>query len=118
MTYKAPVRDLAFALAEAADYGRLAGAFPDADAETVTAVLEGAGQFAGDVLAPLNRSGDLAGARHEGGKVTAAPGFADAYRQFAQGGWNGLAADPNYGGQGLPRALELAMFETVHAANM
>jgi alkylation response protein AidB-like acyl-CoA dehydrogenase len=118
MTYKAPVRDLAFALEEAAGYSRLAGAFPEADAETVAAVLDGAGQFAGDVLAPLNRSGDLAGARHQGGKVTAAAGFADAYRQFAAGGWNGLAADAEYGGQGMPKAVEVAVFEILQAANL
>ncbi|HVN02146.1 MAG TPA: acyl-CoA dehydrogenase [Caulobacteraceae bacterium] len=118
MTYKAPVRDLAFALEEAAGYGRLAGAFPDADAETVAAVLDGAGQFAADVLAPLNRSGDQAGARCENGKVTAAAGFADAYRLFAQGGWNGLAADAEYGGQGMPKAVEIAVFEILQAANL
>jgi len=118
MTYRAPVRDLAFALHEAADFGRLSGAFASADAETVAAVLEGAGAFASEVLAPLNRSGDVHGARYENGKVTAAPGFADAYRQFAEGGWNSLAADPAFGGQGLPKALEIAVFEIIQAANL
>ncbi len=118
MTYKAPVRDLAFALQEAADFGRLSGAFASADEETVRAVLEGAGALAADVLAPLNRPGDVHGARYENGKVTAAPGFADAYRQFASGGWNSLAADPEFGGQGLPKALEIAVFEIIQAANL
>ena len=118
MTYKAPVRDIQFALAEAADFARLAGAFPAADADTVTAVLEGAGAFCGQVLAPLNRPGDVAGASFENGAVRAAPGFADAYAQFAAGGWNGLSADPLWGGQGLPRALEIAVFEMVQSANM
>jgi len=118
MTYRAPVRDLLFALNEAADFGRLAVGFPGADAETVAAVLEAAGGFAADVLAPLNRVGDVEGARFENGAVRAAPGFGEAYRRFAEGGWNGLSADPAHGGQGLPRALEVAVFEMVQGANM
>jgi 3-(methylthio)propanoyl-CoA dehydrogenase len=118
MTYKAPVRDLLFALSEAADFGRLAPLFPQADEETVSAVLEAAGAFARDVLAPLNHPGDIAGATFENGRVRAAPGFAGAYRLFSDGGWNGLAADPAHGGQGLPKALEIAVFEMIQAANM
>ncbi|MGI8840257.1 MAG: acyl-CoA dehydrogenase [Caulobacteraceae bacterium] len=118
MTYKAPVRDLMFALEAAADFGRLASLFPSADTATVEAVLEGAGALAAAVLAPLNRPGDLVGARFENGHVRAAPGFADAYRQFAAGGWNGLSADPEHGGQGLPKAVEIAVFEMVQGANM
>ncbi len=118
MTYKAPVRDLLFALDAAADFRRLSSLFPHADAATVAAVLDGAGSLCADVLAPLNRPGDLAGARFENGHVRAAPGFADAYRQFAQGGWNGLSAAEADGGQALPRALEAAVFEMVQAANM
>jgi len=98
MTYKAPVRDLTFALEETADFGRLAGAFPHADAETVKAVLEAAGQFAGDVLAPLNHPGDVEGARYENGAVRAPAGFGDAYKQFVAGGWNSLGADEVFGG--------------------
>ena len=117
MSFKAPVRDLTFAL-EAADFGRLAAAYPGADAETVEAILGAAGEFATGVLAPLNRSGDLAGATYENGSVRAAPGFADAYRQYAQGGWTSLAAAPEYGGQGLPKTLELAVSEMVQSANL
>ncbi|MFI4935917.1 MAG: acyl-CoA dehydrogenase [Caulobacterales bacterium] len=118
MTYRAPVRDLTFALYEAAGFGRLAGAFPGGDPETVQAVLEGAGDFAADVLAPLNRSGDVVGARYANGAVTTPPGFPEAYKRFAEGGWNSLAADPDVGGQGLPKALEIAVFEIIQAANM
>jgi alkylation response protein AidB-like acyl-CoA dehydrogenase len=118
MTYKAPIRDLIFALDTAADFPRLSTLFPGVDAPTVSAVLEGAGALCADVLAPLNRPGDLAGARFENGRVRAAPGFADAYRQFAEGGWNGLSAVEADGGQGLPKALEIAVFEMVQAANM
>jgi hypothetical protein len=118
MTYKAPVRDLEFALGAAADYGRLAAAFPSADLETAGEVLNAAGQFAGDVLAPLNHSGDRDGVRLENGQVFSAPGFKAAYKQFASGGWNSLSATPEFGGQGLPKALEIAVFEILQAANM
>ncbi len=120
MTYRAPVRDLTFALYSVADFGRVAGLerFAGADESTVAAVLDGAGKFAEGVLAPLNRSGDVEGARFENGRVFAASGFADAYRRYAADGWNGLAADADHGGQGLPRAAALAAFEFVHAANM
>ena len=120
MTYRAPVRDIAFALDAVAGIGDVAatGAFPDYDADVSAAVLEAAGQFSEEVLAPLNRSGDLNGAKYANGAVTAAPGFVDAYQQFAAGGWTSLTASPEAGGQGLPKALELAAYETVHAANM
>ncbi len=120
MPFQAPVRDLLFALTEIVGVEQLAQteAYADLDRETLAAVLEAAGALSNNVLAPLNRTGDQKGATYANGKVTAAPGFPAAYKQFAEGGWTGLAADPEYGGQGLPRALELAMFETVHAANM
>jgi len=120
MSYRAPVLDLAFALEAVAGIDQVAatGAFPDYDADVMGAVLEAAGQFSEQVLAPLNRPGDLAGAKYANGAVTAAPGFADAYRQFAEGGWTGLTASVEAGGQALPKALELAAYETVHAANM
>jgi alkylation response protein AidB-like acyl-CoA dehydrogenase len=118
MSFKPPVRDIQFSLREAADFSRLEGAFPAADADTVSAVLEAAGVFAAEVLAPLNRPGDMAGARFENGAVRAAPGFGEAYKAFAEGGWNGLAAAEAVGGQGLPKVLEIAVFEMVQAANM
>jgi alkylation response protein AidB-like acyl-CoA dehydrogenase len=117
MTYKAQVRDLSYALAEAG-FGRLADAFPAADPDTVSAVLEAAGAFASEVIAPLNRAADLAGARHENGRVIAPAGFADAYRRFSAAGWNGLSADQAYGGQAMPRALEAAVFEIFQAASL
>ena len=98
MTFRAPVADLAFALKAAGHDALLGEAYPDLDAETVQAVLEAAGLFATDVLAPLNRAGDKHGARHEGRSVKAAPGFADAYRAFAEQGWNSLSAAPEHGG--------------------
>jgi hypothetical protein len=120
MSFRAPVRDILFSLVEAAGADRLAAldAFADFDRDTAKAVLEHAGQLADEVLAPLNRPGDLNGATYANGVVTAAPGFKEAYKAFSQGGWNGLAAEPEYGGQGMPKALEQAAFETFHAANM
>lgn len=120
MSYRAPVRDLAFTLEAVAGMADVAatGAFPDYDSDVASAVLEAAGQFSQEVLAPLNRIGDQKGSLYANGAVTAAPGFADAYRQFAAGGWTGLSAPVEAGGQALPKALELAAYETVHAANM
>lgn len=120
MTYRAPVRDLAFTLEAVAGMTDVAatGAFPDYDADVAAAVIEAAGQFSQEVLAPLNRIGDQQGSTYANGSVTAAPGFADAYRQFAAGGWTGLSASTEAGGQALPKALELAAYETVHSANM
>ncbi|MGB8365976.1 MAG: acyl-CoA dehydrogenase [Rhizomicrobium sp.] len=120
MTYTPPLRDLSFALNEVAGAGALRAceAFSGFDDETEAAVLAAAGKLARDVLAPLNRAGDKSGARFENGRVYAAPGFADAYRSFAAGGWNALSADPEYGGQGLPKALDIAVFEMFDAANM
>ena len=118
MTYQAPIRDIAFALEAAAGLGELEPLFEGLDAGIVQAVLEGAGELASGVLAPLNRLGDREGSRLENGRVVTPAGFVDAYRAFAEGGWNSLAADPGYGGQGLPKALELAVWEMINAANM
>jgi alkylation response protein AidB-like acyl-CoA dehydrogenase len=118
MTFHAPVRDLAFALSTVGHTDLLARAYPDLDADTVQAVLEAAGAFADNELAPLNRQGDQVGAKYQNGVVTAAPGFAEAYRAFVAQGWNSLSAPPEHGGQGLTKAMELAVFEMVHAANM
>ncbi|WP_269715540.1 acyl-CoA dehydrogenase [Caulobacter sp. NIBR2454] len=117
MTYIAPVQDLLASL-RAAGFDQLAALFPEVDEETAAAILEAAGAFASEVIAPLNRPGDLAGATYANGKVAAAPGYADAYRRFAADGWNSLSADPRFGGQGLPKALEIAVFEMIQAASL
>jgi alkylation response protein AidB-like acyl-CoA dehydrogenase len=120
MTYSAPIAHMRFALEACADLWSLqeGGRFAELDIDVLAAILEGAASLAGDTLAPINRSGDLAGVTLSDGEVRTAPGFAEAYEAFKQGGWQGLACDPAYGGQGLPRAVGLAVFETVHAANM
>jgi alkylation response protein AidB-like acyl-CoA dehydrogenase len=118
MTFRAPLRDLTLALRTAGHPALVAGSFPELDEDTVAAVLEAASAFTEEQLAPLNRKGDQIGARYENGTVIAAPGFADAYQAFVAGGWNSLSADPEHGGQGLTKAMELAVFEMVHASNM
>ena len=117
MTYQAPIREIALAL-QAAGLDRLQPLVEGLDGDMVQAVLQGAGELASGVLAPLNRIGDVQGSRLENGKVVTPEGFAAAYRAFADGGWNSLSGDPAFGGQGLPKALELAVFEMVNAANM
>ena len=118
MSYRAPVADLAFALYEVAGMGALEPHMGGFDRAMAEAVLEAAGDLASGVLEPLNRSGDRQGSRLENGRVISPDGFPAAYKAFAEGGWNGLSADPVHGGQGLPNALQLAMFEMVNAANM
>ncbi len=120
MSFRAPTSELSDTLFGVAGLEALlkAEAFAGVDRETVEAVLQGAGEFAEGVLAPINRGGDIEGARFENGRVFAAPGFADAYRSYVAGGWSGLAAAPEFGGQGLPRAVAIAVFEIIHAANM
>src|SRR5215469_454472 len=118
MAWRAPVREISFALREVVGIGDLAPAFPEFDDDILAAVLEAGGKFAEEVLAPLNRAGDETGATFENGIVRSAPGFADAYRAFASGGWNALAAPAAYGGQALPKALALGVFEMIDSANM
>ncbi|MFZ9950182.1 MAG: acyl-CoA dehydrogenase family protein, partial [Gemmobacter sp.] len=90
--------------------------FAEAGPETQDAILTGAGRLAAEVLAPLNRVGDTDPARLEGGIVRTPPGFAQAYRAIAEGGWIGLAADPAHGGMGLPQTLATAVNEMFSSA--
>jgi alkylation response protein AidB-like acyl-CoA dehydrogenase len=107
MTYRAPVAEMLFTLEHAAGLAcaRSEGLYDDVDAETVAAVIEEAGAFATDIIAPLNRVGDRESARFSGGAVTTAPGYAQAYRAWAAAGWNGVSADEAHGGQALPTAV-------------
>ena len=118
MPYTAPIGAIRHALEASADLWALRARYPDLDEDLLAAILDGAGALAGEVLAPINRSGDVAGVSLANGEVRTAPGFREAYAAFREAGWLTLAADPAYGGQGLPRAVALAVFETVHAANM
>lgn len=89
----------------------------NADPDLMRQVLEEAGKFAGEVVAPLNRDGDEIGAQWKAGSVTMPPGFRDAYQAFWQAGWPALSAAPEDGGQGLPTVLEMVLYEWLSAAN-
>lgn len=120
MTYRAPLADLKFSLSAVTGIERLyqSSAYPDFDGDLLDAILDAAGQLSEEVLAPLNRVGDTHGAKLENDKVTVAPGFAEAVSAFAEGGWAGLGAPAEHGGQAMPKALEMAAYEMFHAANM
>ncbi len=120
MTYRAPVTEMRFLLDHVLDAGRLAetGRFAEATPETVEAILAEAARLAEDVLAPLRRAGDREPARLENGVVRATPGFAEAYRAYATGGWVGIAADPAHGGMGLPMTLAICVGEMAAGANL
>ena len=113
MGFEAPIAEITFTLRNIAglDAVLASGAFGDVSPETVEAILSEAGRFAGEVLAPLNAVGDRIGTRLEGDKVTTAPGWKDAYRRWAEAGWNGIAAPVAWGGQGLPALLHAAVQE-------
>ena len=115
--YKAPVADMKFVLKEVVGLSRLEKA-KDLDDQMVETILEEAGKLATDVLDPLNSGGDRVGSKLENGKVKTPPGFKDAYKQYREGGWNGVPFNPDYGGQGLPLALAFAVQEMWQSANM
>jgi len=120
MTYRAPVADIAFALKHGAGFGAVLaeGLYGDLGEDVVDAVLEEAGKFATDVLAPLNAVGDRHGTPFKDGAITTPPGWKEAYRAWAQAGWNGLAAPGQWGGQALPHALNAACVEMWNSAAM
>ena len=120
MTYQAPVNDILFALKSAVDLDGLCGGdlFPGLDADTVQAVIEEAGKFGADVLAPLNWSGDRTGSSVKNGVVTTPVGWTEAYTAFAVGGWSALPCPEEYGGQNLPGFVSMAVCEIWNASNM
>src|SRR3974390_2052967 len=106
MTYRAPVAEIAFTLKQLAGLTGVQpnGVYGDLGEDLVDAILEEAGRFASDVIAPLNRIGDRYGTPFKDGEVTTPPGWKEAYRAWAAAGWNGVAAPAEYGGQELPHA--------------
>jgi alkylation response protein AidB-like acyl-CoA dehydrogenase len=120
MTYRAPINDMLLALNHGAGLKAAleAGHYGDFDADIVAAVLEEAGKFATDVLAPLNRVGDEHGIKLDAGKVTTAPGWPDAYKRWTDGGWNAVSGPEAFGGQGLPLAINAACTEIWSASNI
>ena len=117
--YNAPLTDLRFAL-NLAGLQEVASwpGFEDASEDLTHAVLEEAGKFASEVLAPINRSGDQSGPTVNAGVVTTSEDWRQAYAQFSEAGWTGLVLDPQYGGQGLPQTLACAVQEMWDGANM
>ncbi|HEY2401693.1 MAG TPA: acyl-CoA dehydrogenase [Steroidobacteraceae bacterium] len=118
--YRAPLREMHFVLEELLQASRLAQLpdFAEYSSDVAASILEEAGRFAATVLDPINRSGDEQGARWTDQGVVAAPGFRDAYQQFAAGGWTQLGTDPEYGGQMVPQALVTAVQEIWGSANL
>ncbi|MCL9658588.1 acyl-CoA dehydrogenase [Pseudomonas protegens] len=119
-SYQAPLRDMQFVLEhwlEAPEAWRRSPAFEALDLPLALQVLEQAGRFSQDVLAPLNASGDRQGCRWADGQVSTPQGFAEAYRAYVEGGWPALACAEALGGQGLPQLLDAALQEMLYASN-
>jgi alkylation response protein AidB-like acyl-CoA dehydrogenase len=118
--YQAPLDDMRFVLRELVDQdliARLPGS-EDATSEVAEAILEEAAKFAGGILSPLNRSGDVEGVRWRDTQVSTAAGWKAAYAAFVAGGWNALACPREFGGQDLPRVLSALVEEMWNGANM
>ena len=112
--YRPPLRDIKFVLEHIADLPSLAGlpAYEHVDLDTVDGLLDEAGRFMAEVVAPTNRVGDTQGAvRNDDGTVTVPEEFAKAYQQYVAAGWNGIKGDPEYGGHGFPGVVGLAVQE-------
>jgi 3-(methylthio)propanoyl-CoA dehydrogenase len=120
MSYIAPVKDMLFNIEHLADIDQIARlpGMEDAGLETAQAVLEEAAKFCEGVLAPLNWEGDKNPSTWKDGVVTAAPGFKEAFKQYAEAGWQGLQHPTDFGGQGLPKTIGSAVGEMQNAANL
>ena len=118
MPYRAPVSEFRFLFDHVVGLGQVTntGHFAEADSDTIEAILNEAGRLCEDVLAPLQRNGDLHPARLENAVVRTSPGFAEGYRAIAEGGWVSTSADPEFGGMGLPITVTTAVNEMMSAA--
>ncbi len=118
MSYRAPVSDMLSTMRNVAGLDRLIadGLAPELEGGVAEAVLDEAAKFANDVIAPLNRVGDLTGSKLKDGAVTTPPGWKEAYKAWAEAGWNALPAPEAYGGQGLPALLQSACIEMWNSA--
>ncbi len=120
MTYKAPLKDMLFAIKHIANIDEIAkiDAFADAGFDTAQAVLGECAKFNEGVLAPLNWSADVAPSSLKNGVVTTSAGFKEAFKSYTEGGWQGLQHPPESGGQGLPKTIGAACGEMLNSANM
>ncbi|RZJ60969.1 MAG: acyl-CoA dehydrogenase [Acidovorax sp.] len=120
MSYIAPVKDMLFAIEHLARIEQIAQipGFEDAGLDTAQAVLEECAKFNEGVLAPLNFEGDKNPSSWKDGVVTTTPGFKEAFRQYGEGGWQGLQHPADFGGQGLPKTIGAACIEMTNSANM
>lgn len=118
-SYAPPIDDYRFLLNDVLGFDQaMAELGKEVDADLAVAVLEEAGKVCAERLQPLNREGDEQGSRLVDGAVQTPDGFAQAYRDFAEGGWTSLSADPAHGGQGLPFVLQLWFDEMMSATNL
>ena len=119
-SYNAPLTEINFVLKELGNLERVSSlpGYEEVTPGLVSSILEEAGKIGEDVLAPLNRIGDVQGCTLENGIVNTPDGFKEAYQKFIAGGWNSLPFDPEYGGQGLPWLVSTAVSEIWHSANM
>ena len=120
MTYKAPVQDMLFNMRHVADIEAVAQmpGFEDAGFETAQAVLEECAKFNEEVLAPLNWEGDINPSQWDNFEVKTTPGFKEAFKLYADAGWQGLQHPTDFGGQGLPKTIGAACGEMLNSANM
>ena len=118
MPYRAPVSEFSFLLENVVGFSAVQDTqrFAEATTDTVTAVLTEAGKMCDEVMAPLQRNGDLHPARLENGVVRSSPGFAEGYKAISDGGWVAITADPEYGGMGLPVVISTAVNEMMSGA--
>ncbi|HEX5359933.1 MAG TPA: acyl-CoA dehydrogenase C-terminal domain-containing protein [Fluviicoccus sp.] len=118
--YKAPLRDMRFVLDEvfnANEFWQANPAMSHVDLDTVNAILEEMAKFSENVLLPINRSGDEEGCTFNNGVVTTPKGFKEAFKQYAEGGWIGLGADEEFGGQAMPKMVTVLTDEMLFATN-
>src|SRR3569623_3346981 len=120
MNYKAPVKDMLFDIRYLANIDEIAKmpGVEEAGFETAAAVLEECAKFNEGVVAPLNVTGDRNPSSWKDGVVTTTPGFKDAFRQFGEGGWQGLQHPEDFGGQALPKTIGAACVEMLNSANL
>ena len=120
MIYNAPIKEMMFLVNDWIGLDKLTAlpGYEDVDAEVLEAILEEAGKFCSTELLTINRQGDEVGAKFENGSVTTPPGFKEAYKKFIENGWTSIDADPEYGGQGLPKLFQNLIDEMLSGCNL